>query len=119
MTASSSRRFLKQYAAAPAVLRKTFDKQVGLLLENLNHPSLHAKKYEESLDLWQARVKPRIELSSGSLLYPLSAGEIAWVGDSRGARVCAMLKMACIPIQLPIARSCAFWWSAFRRCWHC
>jgi hypothetical protein len=56
MTASYSKRFLKQYAAAPAALRKAFDKQVSLLLENLNHPSLHAKKYDESLDLWQARV---------------------------------------------------------------
>jgi hypothetical protein len=52
MTASYSKRFLKQYAAAP----EAFDKQVSLLLENLNHPSLHAKKYDESLDLWQARV---------------------------------------------------------------
>jgi hypothetical protein len=26
------------------------------LLENLRHSSLHAKKYDESKDLWQARV---------------------------------------------------------------
>jgi mRNA interferase RelE/StbE len=26
------------------------------LLANLNHPSLRAKKYDESRDLWQARV---------------------------------------------------------------
>jgi len=26
------------------------------LLANLRHPSLHAKKYDESRDLWQARV---------------------------------------------------------------
>jgi len=26
------------------------------LLENIRHPSLHAKKYDESQDLWQARV---------------------------------------------------------------
>jgi plasmid maintenance system killer protein len=26
------------------------------LVENLRHPSLHAKKYDESEDLWQARV---------------------------------------------------------------
>ena len=56
MTVSYSKRFLKQYAAAPAEVRKAFDKQSSLLLENLNHPSLHAKKYDESLDLWQARV---------------------------------------------------------------
>jgi hypothetical protein len=33
-----------------------FDKQSLLLLEDLHHPSLHAKKYDESRDLWQARV---------------------------------------------------------------
>ncbi len=51
-----SKRFLGQYAAAPAEVRKAFDKQSRLLLENLNHPSLRAKKYDEALDLWQARV---------------------------------------------------------------
>ena len=40
----------------PAPLRKAFYKQAGFLRENLNHPSLHAKKYDESRDLWQARV---------------------------------------------------------------
>jgi mRNA-degrading endonuclease RelE of RelBE toxin-antitoxin system len=57
MTASYSKRFLKEYGAAPAAVRKAFEKQANLLLENLNHPSLHAKKYSEGLDLWQARVK--------------------------------------------------------------
>ena len=56
MTASYSKRFLKQYATAPAEVRKAFDKQSSLLLENLTHPSLHAKKYNEAIDLWQARV---------------------------------------------------------------
>jgi plasmid maintenance system killer protein len=56
MTASYSKRFLKQYTAAPVAVRKAFDKQAILQLENLHHPSLHAKKYNEALDLWQARV---------------------------------------------------------------
>jgi hypothetical protein len=34
----------------------TFDKQSKLLLQNLHHPSLHAKKYDEARGLWQARV---------------------------------------------------------------
>ncbi len=51
-----SQRFLRQYASAPAEVRKAFEKQIGFLLENLNHPSLRAKKYDESLGLWQARV---------------------------------------------------------------
>jgi mRNA interferase RelE/StbE len=56
MKAHYSNRFLRQYSAAPAAVRRAFDKQSGLLLENLNHPSLRAKKYNEVLDLWQARV---------------------------------------------------------------
>ena len=51
-----SHRFLRQYAAAPAEVRKAFEKQSRLLLDNLNHPSLRAKKYDEALGLWQARV---------------------------------------------------------------
>jgi plasmid maintenance system killer protein len=41
---------------APASVRKAFFKQIQLLTENLRHPSLHAKKYDEAKDIWQARV---------------------------------------------------------------
>ena len=51
-----SPRFLKQYRDAPAPVQKAFDKQAKLLLENLRHPSLKAKKYDEAQDIWQARV---------------------------------------------------------------
>jgi hypothetical protein len=51
-----SSRSRNDYLNAPARIQKAFDKQVRLLAENLAHPSLHAKKYSESLDLWQARV---------------------------------------------------------------
>ena len=44
------------YAALPADVRKAFKKQLGFLLANLQHPSLHSKKYDESRDVWQARV---------------------------------------------------------------
>jgi mRNA interferase RelE/StbE len=33
-----------------------FFKQVEFLEQSLHHPSLRAKKYDESQDLWQARV---------------------------------------------------------------
>ena len=49
-------RALKALADASEPVRRAFLKQVGLLAENLAHPSLHAKKYDESKDLWQARV---------------------------------------------------------------
>ena len=51
-----SARSQEDYAAAPSQIKKAFDKQVCLLAQNLLHPSLHAKKYTASLDLWQARV---------------------------------------------------------------
>ncbi len=56
MKALYSPRFLKQYGDAPAQVQKTFDKQLKLLLDNLRHPSLQAKKYDEANDIWQARV---------------------------------------------------------------
>ena len=51
-----TRRWRERRRAAPLAIQKAFDKQIGLLAENLNHPSLHAKKYDEATDLWQARV---------------------------------------------------------------
>ena len=48
--------FLRNYHKAPAQIQRAFDKQSILLLENLRHPSLHAKKYDDAHNLWQARV---------------------------------------------------------------
>ena len=41
---------------APAAVQKAFLKQASFLRENLQHPSLHTKKYDEANDVWQARV---------------------------------------------------------------
>ncbi len=49
-------RFTRQYAAAPAEIQRAFDRRLALLLQNLRHPSLRAKKYDETRDIWQARV---------------------------------------------------------------
>ena len=49
-------RFERSYAKAPQQVQRAFDKQSLLLLQNPRHPSLHAKKYDESQNLWQARV---------------------------------------------------------------
>jgi mRNA interferase RelE/StbE len=40
----------------PSPVRKAFYKQAHYLLENLSHPSLRAKKFSESEDIWQARI---------------------------------------------------------------
>jgi mRNA interferase RelE/StbE len=49
-------RFRRSYAEAPVEIQKRGDKQLALLTENLRHPSLRAKKYDEARDIWQARV---------------------------------------------------------------
>jgi mRNA interferase RelE/StbE len=41
---------------APARIKRAFEKQIGYLAQDLRHPSLRAKKYDEALNLWQARV---------------------------------------------------------------
>ena len=47
---------LKSLEEAPLQVQRAFFKQARLLMQNLRHPSLRAKKYEGAGDLWQARV---------------------------------------------------------------
>lgn len=56
MTLDFTPNFTRRYNKAPANIQKTFDKQSAFLLQNLHHPSLRAKKYDETKDIWQARV---------------------------------------------------------------
>lgn len=51
-----SERFKRSFKKLPDIVQEAFFKQVGFLLENLTHPSLRAKKYDESIGFWQARV---------------------------------------------------------------
>ena len=56
MKAHYSQRANKTLAILSAEICKAFFKQVKFLEQNLMHPSLRAKKYDASQDLWQARV---------------------------------------------------------------
>jgi mRNA-degrading endonuclease RelE of RelBE toxin-antitoxin system len=56
MKADYSERPGKTLQDLPPGVRKAVFKQVKFLGQNLRHPSLRAKKYDESQDLWQARV---------------------------------------------------------------
>ncbi len=56
MKISYSKQALEAIEDAPPSVRKAFFKQTAFLAQNLAHPSLHAKKFDESQDLWQARV---------------------------------------------------------------
>lgn len=51
-----AKRFLESYAYAPPAIQRAVDRRIALLLQNLRHPSLRAKKYDEARDIWQARV---------------------------------------------------------------
>ena len=46
----------RAFADAPLLIQKAFLRQAGFLVQNLHHPSLRAKKYDEANDYWQARV---------------------------------------------------------------
>jgi len=48
--------FERSYAHAPIRIRTLFDQKLIFLLQNLRHPSLRAKKYDEATNVWQARV---------------------------------------------------------------
>jgi mRNA-degrading endonuclease RelE of RelBE toxin-antitoxin system len=51
-----TQRASEQVRAAPVPVQKALDKQLRFLVEDLRHPSLRAKKYDEANDIWQARV---------------------------------------------------------------
>lgn len=51
-----SDRSIEALKDAPRNVQRAFDKQLRFLVVNLQHPSLHARKYNESAGLWQARV---------------------------------------------------------------
>jgi hypothetical protein len=56
MKADYSERAGKSLLGLPDDVRKAPCKQVRFPEQNLRHPSLRAKKHDESLHLWQARV---------------------------------------------------------------
>ena len=51
-----SERSIKSYGSAPPQIQRAFDAKLELLLKDLRHPSLRAKKYDKSRDVWQARI---------------------------------------------------------------
>lgn len=51
-----SDRAIESLKDAPRNVQRAFDKQLRFLAGNLQHPSLHAKKYDEANDRWQARI---------------------------------------------------------------
>jgi plasmid maintenance system killer protein len=56
MKVSLQERALAALGDAEPAVQRAFIKQLNFLVRNLQHPSLHAKKYDEAKDRWQARV---------------------------------------------------------------
>ena len=48
--------FIRSYSAMPPDVQKMFGKQLGILINNVGHPSLDLKLYDKAKGLWQARV---------------------------------------------------------------
>ena len=48
--------FSRVYKKLSYQTKRNFEKQLKFLIRDLRHPSLHAKKYNEANDVWQARV---------------------------------------------------------------
>ena len=51
-----TRRADKDYDKLSPQLQRQVEKQFGFLAENIRHPSLDAKKYGATDDVWQGRV---------------------------------------------------------------
>ncbi len=56
MRVELSRRAARDLDNLSPRLQATVRKQLELLTENIRHPSLQAKKYDERNDIWQGRV---------------------------------------------------------------
>jgi hypothetical protein len=49
-------RFRRSFAEAPIEVQTQAHKALALLLRDLRHPSLRAKKYDEARGIWQGRL---------------------------------------------------------------
>lgn len=60
MRYSTTSRFDRSFEKFPLEVQEAFRKQVQFLIQDIRHPSLRAKKYDEARDIWQARVTGKI-----------------------------------------------------------
>ncbi len=60
MTFETTAHFDRAFRKLPPAVKAAFEKQAATLLKDLRHPSLRAKKYDESYGIWQARVNDNV-----------------------------------------------------------
>ena len=51
-----TRQFKKQYQKLPSKIQEKFKKQLRLLSADIRHPSVQARKMQNTLDIWEARI---------------------------------------------------------------
>ena len=56
----TTERFDRAFKSFTLQIQRTFKKQIQFLINDIRHPSLHAKKYDESSGIWQARVNDSV-----------------------------------------------------------
>lgn len=56
MNSVFSKQAQRDFKNLPANIKKRAEKQLKLLEKEIRHPSIRAKKYDESRDIWQGRV---------------------------------------------------------------
>ena len=56
MRVELTERAIAELAAAPLAVQKAFIKQMSFLSRDVRHPSLRAKRLDERIERWQARV---------------------------------------------------------------
>jgi mRNA-degrading endonuclease RelE of RelBE toxin-antitoxin system len=56
MKLAFTKNFVREYRKLPEEIRKTFDKQLELLVDNPKHPSLNLKKMQDPRGIWECRV---------------------------------------------------------------
>ena len=60
MKTRTTRHFDRAFLKFPAQVRRLYNKQVSFLVIDIRHPSLRAKKYDETEGVWQMRVTNNI-----------------------------------------------------------
>ncbi|HEY4474034.1 MAG TPA: hypothetical protein VI957_02650 [Candidatus Paceibacterota bacterium] len=60
MRHSRAPQFERAFKKLPREIKVAFEKQLGFLLSDIRHPSLRAKKYDETRGIWQARVTDNV-----------------------------------------------------------
>lgn len=69
--------FEREFKKSPKEVRVAFEKQLGFLLQDIRHPSLRAKKYDETRGIWQARVTDTVRF------YFRIGGDTYWLLNIR------------------------------------